>query len=265
MKKSAINRIVFLTFTLGLLISHAGFCADINLIVKARGTKANGVYAHFKLYVNDLECGSKYTRESCKEYCFRIPFATDEIKKITLKFDNDFYTVGEDRSLIVSCIYVGDELPIKATEQSTRYVKQNGEEVDYSGVMQWNGSLIFDLTKIKRHSGDIALTSQAEVDAFSLNYVKGDLLISGDDITNLDALSSLIGVKGSLIIKENPVLSSIRGLNAVMEIGFISIEDNASLAHIDGFDALHKCGGMQIEDNAALKSINCFNSTEIIQ
>jgi hypothetical protein len=37
--------------------------------------------------------------------------------------------------------------------------------------------------------GDVSLSSQAEVDAFSCVEVTGFLIIEGDDITNLDGLS----------------------------------------------------------------------------
>lgn len=264
MRNAALKKMAFLTFLLGFSFTTVGFKEDINLIVKAKGTKANGVYAHFKLIVNDLECGSKFTGDVCKEYCFKIPFTAEEIRKITIQFDNDFYSVGEDRNLMVSCIYVGDELPIKATTSTTRYVKQNGEEVEYTGSMQWNGSLIFDLTKIKMQPGSVALNSQEEVDKFTSNYIGGDLQISGNDINNLEALSSLIRVKGALIIKDNPQLESITGFNSVIEVGFLDIKDNPSLSMINGFNSLMNCGGMLITGNDELKTIRCFNSTEIL-
>lgn len=258
------GRIVFLTFLFVFSNIVSGFCEDIDLIVKARGTKANGIYAHFILIVNDTECGDKFTSAACKEYCFKIPFTIEEINNITIRFDNDYYSVGEDRNLMVSCIHIDDELPIKATSGSTRYVKQNGDEVEYTGLMEWNGSLTFDLTKIKMHSGKVALLSQSEVDNFSLNYISGDLLISGNDIRNLAALSSLISIKGALIIKDNPALKSVKGLNSIIEVGFINIKDNPSLSIIDGFNALDKCGGMLITNNGTLETIKCFNSTEIL-
>jgi hypothetical protein len=264
MRNLAIKKMAFLTFLLGFSFTTIGFNEHTNLIVKAKGTKANGVYAHFNLIVNNLECGSKYTGDVCKEFCFKVPFATEEIRKITIQFDNDFYSVGEDRNLMVSCIYVGDELPIKATNTSATYVKQNGEEVEYTGLMEWNGALTFDLSKIKTQSGSVTLSTQKDVNNFSLNYISGDLLISGTDINNLEALSSLVRVKGALIIKDNPELKNITGLNSILEVGFLNVQDNPSLVMIDGFNSLVNCGGMLISDNEDLKTIRCFNSTEIL-
>ncbi|HET9486801.1 MAG TPA: hypothetical protein VFO54_05180, partial [Chryseosolibacter sp.] len=55
----------------------------------------------------------------------------------------------------------------------------------------------------KNCTGHITLASQAEVDAFACKDVNGLLTISGEDITNLDALSSLKHVRG-LHITGNP-------------------------------------------------------------
>jgi hypothetical protein len=238
--------------------------ADINLIVKAKGTKSNGVYAHFKVLVNGFECGSKYSAASCKEYGFSVPFELSEVKTVEIVFDNDHYTMGENRNLFVNCIYLGNEIPVKSSDESVRYVTKNGEESDFSGLMEWNGSLIFDITKINIHSGNITLSSQAEVDRFATQYVGGDLTISGQDIVDLSALYMLTSVKGSLIIKDNPRLVNITGLNSVLEVGFVSIAKNPQLISIDALHALCKCGGMYIAENKLLKTIKCFNSPDIL-
>jgi len=238
--------------------------ADTNLIVRAKGTKANGVYAHFKLIVNDLQCGNKYSASSCKEYCFNVPFAADEIKKVEIVFDNDHYSVGEDRNLFVNSIYVGNELPIKANKKTVKYITRSGEKVDFEGLMQWNGSLIFDLTSIHMHNGDIILSSQAELNDFEIQYVNGDLTISGPDIVDLSPLSALASVKGALIITENPLLTNLEGLNSLIEVGFLSIDKNANLTMINGLNALIQCGGMYIGENQALETIKCFNSPDIL-
>ncbi len=257
--KSAIVSIIFLIFT----CTYA-WASDIKLTVKAKGTKANGVYAHFKLLVNDLECGSKYTSSSCTEYCFTVPFEKEEIKTIQIVFDNDQYFMGEDRNLFVNCIYVGDDLPIKASTSSVKYIKRDGEEVDFEGMMEWNGALVFDLTKIKMHPGNVTLNNQADVDNFSFDYVKGDLLVSGNDIKNLEPLSVLVSVKGTLVIKGNPNLKRIAGLNSLIEVGLLHIQDNHSLSIIDGFNSLYKCGGMHITDNPSLNTIKCLHTPGVL-
>lgn len=238
--------------------------ADTNLIIRAKGTKVNGVYAHFKVIVNDLACGSKYSASACKEYCFEVPFNANEINKVEIVFDNDHYSSGEDRNLFVNCIYVGNELPIKANKETVKYFTRNGEEVDFEGLMQWNGTLLFDLTKIHMHNGDVVISSQEELNHFEIQYVNGDLTISGPDIIDLSPLASLASVKGALIISENASLINLEGLNSLLEVGFLSIDNNPNLTMIDGLNALIQCGGMYIGKNKSLETIKCFNSPDIM-
>jgi hypothetical protein len=263
--KNKVNPKLFLILAAATMLFYApSVLADINLIVKAKGTKSNGVYAHFKVLVNGFECGSKYSAASCKEYAFSVPFEMDEVKTVEIVFDNDHYTMGENRNLFVNCIYVGNELPVKSSDESVRYVTKNGEDAHFSGLMEWNGSLIFDLTKINVHQGNITLSSQEEVDRFATQYVGGDLTISGEDIVDLSALYMLTSVKGSLIIKDNPRLVNITGLNSVLEVGFVSIAKNPRLTTVDALHALCKCGGMYIGENKSLTTIKCFNSPDIL-
>ena len=119
-----------------------------DLIVKAKGSKSHGIYAHFKIFVNDLECGDKFTSSAYQEYGFSIPFSKSEIKEIKIVFDNDTYCIGGDRNLYVNSIIIGNEIPIKADNNLVKYFCQNGKELDYPGMLGWNGVLVFDLTKI---------------------------------------------------------------------------------------------------------------------
>ena len=67
--------------------------------------------------------------------------------------------------------------------------------------------------------GDVTLTSQAEVNAFHYSEVTGGLTISGDDVTNVNALASLQRVK-SLRIVGNASLTNVDGLSALVQVGF---------------------------------------------
>ena len=58
-------------------------------------------------------------------------------------------------------------------------------------------------------SGNVTLSTQAEVDAFQCGVFEGNLTISGEDITNLDGLSELQTITGNLLIRNNPNLISI--------------------------------------------------------
>ena len=139
--------------------------------------------------------------------------------------------------------------------------------------------------------GDVTLTSQAEVDAFNCTEVTGILTISGNDISNLDALSGLTHVGSGLIISDNTSLSNVNGLAALGTVkaavgtgnfgirisgnqiltnldglfsltevvGPITIRDNPLLETINGFSAITGIDGLWISNNNQLKSINGFN------
>ena len=72
---------------------------------------------------------------------------------------------------------------------------------------------------------DLVLSSQAQVDAFNCTEVQGNIIISGADITNLSALSSLTKVVGRLSIVDNPNLASFDGLS-----GLRSVDDFLAIA-----------------------------------
>jgi len=263
MKNKSHKQLTLLIFLLFILTSFTIEANNNNAIVKVKGSKAKGVYAHFKVFVNGLEYGDKYASLECKEYRFPIPFSTSEINEVKIVFDNDKYCFGEDRNLCIHSIIIGDEIPIKAGQETVKYVCMNGEEHPYCGMMQWNGTLTFDITKLRFHPGNVTLSSQSEVDAFSSQYVDGSLTISGSDITDLSPLASLASIKGALIIRDNSNLTTINGLNSIIEVSFLSIENNPSLTTIDGFHSLNDCKGMFIRNNESLKTIKCLNSPDI--
>jgi hypothetical protein len=262
--KNFINKqLTYFGMVLLLLMPLAAKADNTIITVKAKGTKASGVYAHFKLIVNDLECGSKFTTSACKEYTFSVPFAVEEIKDVKIVFDNDKYAMGEDRNLFVNCIFIGDEIPIKAGKSTAKYLTRSGEEVEFEGMMGWNGTLTFDIAGIRSCPGNVTLTSQAEVNNFLCQHLVGNLTISGKDIVDLSPLGLLTSVKGALIIRDNPALHTILGLNSLLEVDFLSIENNPTLETIDSFNSLNKCGGMYIRNNKMLKTIKCFHSPDI--
>ncbi len=228
------------------------------LKIKAKGTKAGGVYAHFRVIVNDHEVGRRFTTANCTEYFFNVPFASNEIEEIRIVYDNDRYSIGEDRNLFVSCIFIGDEIPIKANKSTAKYFTKSGQEVEFEGMMGWNGSLIFDVTAIQQCPGNLTLSSQAEVNSAGCQYIDGNLIISGPDITDLSPLGLLTSVKGGLVIRNNPALKTIYGFNSLIEAGFVNIEKNDKLQTIDGLNSLSRCGGMYIRDNKELKTIKMF-------
>ena len=59
----------------------------------------------------------------------------------------------------------------------------------------------------------ITFETQAQIDSFQVNYpncntIRGDVMISGDDITNLNGLNVLTSIEGDLYISNNSNLTN---------------------------------------------------------
>jgi hypothetical protein len=117
----------------------------------------------------------------------------------------------------------------------------------------------------------VSLTSQAEVDAFDIQYpdcteLDYDLIISGNDITDLTPLSNIVSVH-SLRIENNPQLINLNGLNSIIHIDgydddnfeFLEISNNPQLQSISALSNMTSNSlieGFVIRNNAQLTSLN---------
>lgn len=111
--------------------------------------------------------------------------------------------------------------------------------------------------------GNIDLLSQTDVSNFStsITAITGNLTISGADIVNLNALANLTSVSGKVFIYQNPLLSSLTGLNSLAVVGgqLDVILCNAltkwpEWSHLNRFV---DCGGEQQSDK-----YRCFEQSE---
>ncbi|MCB0853486.1 MAG: hypothetical protein KDD63_14770, partial [Bacteroidetes bacterium] len=111
------------------------------------------------------------------------------------------------------------------------------------------------------YTGDLTLSTQAQVNAFAYSEVTGNLTVSGADITNLDGLAGLNTVEGRLHIRNNPALTSINGLTTLLSIGnWLDISNNPSLTNIDGLSGLTSADNVNIGPNDALLNIDGLSS-----
>ena len=114
------------------------------LIVNAKSTHVEGIFSHFRVYVNDQKVGETFTSLSNRPYEFDLPFAPSEVEKVRITFDNDAFENGQDRNLLVQSIRIGWS-EILATTENVIYKRTNGSITTYKGAMYWNGDLIFDI------------------------------------------------------------------------------------------------------------------------
>ena len=135
-----------------------------------------------------------------------------------------------------------------------------------------------------------ALYSQDEVDDFQATYgngnvcdrLPGGLIVSGNDITNLDGLKDITSIEEGLSLSSVHFLTNVNGLENLTQIGgslritgkhnltnidglrnltdfdgFVYIRGNFSLANIDGLAGLSKLiTGIEIWDNQSLRNID---------
>lgn len=117
----------------------------------------------------------------------------------------------------------------------------------------------------KAYTGFPILKTQAEVDAFGANnytHIKGWMRIEGENITNLDALSTLTNIESSLWIINNDNLENLDGLSNIDSIAVnktssqLWLDNNTKLENIEGLKGLKETSEIKITNNINLKSIN---------
>lgn len=108
----------------------------------------------------------------------------------------------------------------------------------------------------------VTLSSQSDIDQFDQAEVKGDLIISGDNITNLDGLNKLSYICGNFEIMFCPNLSSLSGLNINLTVGgHFFLTGNTTLIDFRGFPNNFSLNGrLKIQSNLSLLSLNGFSS-----
>jgi hypothetical protein len=124
----------------------------------------------------------------------------------------------------------------------------------------------------------ITFETQAQIDSFQINYpgcteIEGDVQIQGNDIVNLNALSVITSIEGTLSIGRqeisgNSSLINLAGLEGLTTIGgSLRIANNDALTSLTGLDNLTSIGGtlyigldVQFNGNPALISLTGLES-----
>jgi hypothetical protein len=110
-------------------------------------------------------------------------------------------------------------------------------------------------------------TTQSQIDNFQTAFpncteIEGDVLIQGNDITNLNGLNVLTTILGTLSIGDgtggNPALTNLTGLvNVTIIGGNVDIVGNFSLTELTGLNNLTSCGGyFGIAQNSVLTNLS---------
>ncbi|MFD2573137.1 immunoglobulin domain-containing protein [Spirosoma soli] len=111
------------------------------------------------------------------------------------------------------------------------------------------------------------LATQAQVDAFPPGCVNlpSLLIIEGANITNLNSLS-VIQTAGGLQITNNPLLSSLGGLDNLTSVrNGLDIQSNAALTSLQGLNQLASAGGLDLRNNPRLTSLNGLENLKTVE
>jgi len=112
-------------------------------------------------------------------------------------------------------------------------------------------------------TGDITLSTQAEVDQFVANYpncevIEGTLTISGNDISDISGLSNITEIKGKIFIGSTPNLTNINLKNLTTAgLGFILSGTGATSASFENLKTVNGNGGpFYVSGNSVLQNLN---------
>jgi hypothetical protein len=78
----------------------------LQIVVRARGTKMNGRFAHFNLIVNGEFCDESFTAGETTDYVFYADAGNAGVETVGVRFDNDCRLRKEDRNLFILSIKV---------------------------------------------------------------------------------------------------------------------------------------------------------------
>lgn len=116
-------------------------------------------------------------------------------------------------------------------------------------------SILFSLYTVQAQSclpTGFTFASQAQIDAFPANFpgcshIVGNVFIEQSlfgNVRNLDSLAQIDSISGSLRIRYNNALSSLRGLDQLLFVGGdVSLVTNETLSSLNGLKKLASIGG----------------------
>ena len=139
--------------------------------------------------------------------------------------------------------------------------------------------ILFNLSEILSQClpDGITFSTQAQIDSFQINYpncseIEGNVIIIGNDITNLNGLNGLTSIGMDLSIGDffgdgNPRLVNLIGLENLTSIGRnLSCSHNDSLVNFAGLENLIKIeDGLWIHFNSSLKNLIGLSNVTTIE
>jgi hypothetical protein len=110
----------------------------------------------------------------------------------------------------------------------------------------------------------VTLTRQSEVDSFPINFpgcdvVEGNLVISGNDIVNLNGLN-VISKADNIAISYNSVLNNLNGLGRLDTVNYLTINNNPLLISLIGLNSIDYIFALKINENPLITNLHGLDS-----
>ena len=81
----------------------------IKVQITAYGRSADGYYPHFTLFMNESIAGNSFVNEQSQVYLFNILNDKKPVRKVSIRYNNDAYTLLEDRNLYIGSVQIADK------------------------------------------------------------------------------------------------------------------------------------------------------------
>ena len=115
--------------------------------------------------------------------------------------------------------------------------------------------------------GDYSISNSVDLAGMEgFTEITGSLHISAGDVPNLDALSTLTRVGGSLRIQDNDALTDLAGLANVTSVGgWLTVDANDNLSSLNGLSTITSVQHLQVSENPNLLSIDALSALTAIE
>jgi hypothetical protein len=90
--------------------------------ILAKGSAANGQYAHFFLMYKDSVIGNTYVKEEIDTFDFQVNLSKEQLEYLNVYFNNDFSLEEEDINLNIQELYL-DTISYQAQNDDFFYIK----------------------------------------------------------------------------------------------------------------------------------------------
>lgn len=118
--------------------------------------------------------------------------------------------------------------------------------------------------------GNLELTDETDIDALrTVHRIRGGLIVENTSFMNLEFLSCLHHIEGSIRIRFNPALETLTGLENVESLSQedpsdgVQIRSNDALTSLAGLASITTMRRLTVQDNAALTDLG-LNALEVL-